>query len=309
MVPAYPIRFVPIYREYLWGGGRIKEKYKRETSLSSIAESWEISDRSDGMSFIANGPLQGLSLNELTKIMGEKLLGKNRTASSFPLLIKILDAKETLSVQVHPNNQTASLLKADPKTEMWYALEASPGALVYAGFKKGVTKEKFLQALKGETLVELLEVHRVAPSDAIYIPGGCIHAIGYGCLMLEVQQNSDSTYRIYDWERKGPDGKPRSLHIQEALQAIDWPLQSSKANGFNLAHCPYFKVQRRDISGKWSILHQPDSFQIFFCVSGEGTISVNGSLEPILAGMTYLVPAQFESAAISGSLQTVHITL
>ncbi|MCC6127602.1 MAG: class I mannose-6-phosphate isomerase [Chlamydiae bacterium] len=312
MYPAYPIRFFPIYRDYLWGGSRIAQKYNRQTSLVPIAESWEISDRPSGMSVVANGPLKGLSLSELTTAMGERLLGENRIFPSFPLLIKIIDAKEPLSIQVHPSNQNASILKADPKTEMWYVLEAPPEALVYAGFKKDVTKEEFLQALKGEELLELLEVHKAIPSEAIYIPGGCIHAIGSGCLMLEVQQNSDSTYRVYDWQRKGLDGKARQLHIQEALQAIDWSFQSLKvesSKGSDLVKCPYFAVSRQDILGSFSMPHRPDSFQIFFCLSGDGTISLDGFTEPMHAGMTYLIPACFASGNISGSLQTIHITL
>ncbi len=309
MYLAYPIRFSPIYRDYVWGGARIAEKYKRQTPLTSIAESWEISDRLDGMSIVANGPFQGLSLRELTFSMGERLLGENRNFSSFPLLIKILDAKEPLSVQVHPNDMKASLLGAEPKTEMWYVLEAFANSVVYAGFKHGVTKETFLQALQEEKLLELLEVENVATSDAVYIPGGCVHAIGAGCLMLEVQQNSDSTYRIYDWQRQSP---PRQLHIQEALQTIDWSFRGLKRNLSQKAlftECPYFTVQRLEIFEKWSVPSRTDTFQIFFCLSGEGSIAVDGLTEPIQAGMTYLVPACFISGEILGTLQLIHIAL
>lgn len=270
------------------------------------------------MSFAMNGPCKGLSLRELIERFGTSLLGKTKGASSFPLLIKILDAREPLSVQVHPNQTTASLLQGESKNEMWYVLEAKPGAAVYAGFTPGMTRDLFLQAIQEGNLSQRLQCLPVSAGDAIYVPGGCVHAIGAGCLMLEVQQNSDTTYRIYDWDRKDALGKSRDLHLDQALVAIDWTCEGRTASALPLdcssdyalhsvVSAPDFHVQRLDIQTEWSIPSNSETFQVFFCISGKGEISVDEGDEPIEAGMTYFVPATFSKGKITGPCQILRI--
>ena len=320
MAEFYPIRFEPVYRDYIWGGDRIMKKYNRRTQLKRVAESWEISDRKDGMSVVANGPLKGQTLHQVFEAMGEDLVGRNREFSSFPFLVKILDARENLSIQVHPNDETAPLMKGEPKTEMWYVLDTDSKAAVYAGLKSGVYEEKFIEAVRTHKVPDMLEVIEVHPNDAIYIPGGRVHAVCAGCLLLEVQQNSDTTYRIYDWDRKGTDGTPRALHLDEALATIDWKSGEAKAlpkkiysdlhhTLWMVVSSPYFIVQRVEIYDAWHIPNHPDTFQIFFCMEGEAKITVDGNEEEMRAGSTYLVPAASSSGEIRGRCQVIWITL
>jgi mannose-6-phosphate isomerase len=316
----YPIRFAPIYRDYIWGGDRIVKKYHRDTNAKRIAESWEVADRKEGMSVVMNGPLKGKTLHQLVEEMGEDLIGKGRDCSSFPLLVKILDARENLSIQVHPNHETAPLLEGEPKTEMWYILDTDSKAAVYSGLKPGVYEEKFLESIRTHQIPDLLDKIEVQMYDAIYIPGGRVHAICAGCLLLEVQQNSDTTYRIYDWDRKVVDGQERELHLKEALAAIDWKAGEAKAIPkkiySDLHHTlwmavssPYFIVQRVEIYDAWRIPHHADTFQIFFCMEGEASIIADGTAEELLAGMTYIIPAACSSGEIRGRCQVIWITL
>lgn len=318
--PFYPIRLEPIYRDYIWGGGRISKKFGRKHQLERVAESWEVSDRKEAMGVVVNGPLKGKTLHELVEKMGEDLLGKGRQFDSFPLLVKIIDAREDLSVQVHPDNETAILMKAEPKSEMWYVLEAEPNASVYAGLKPGVYQEKFTEAVGTPDIPEMLEKIEVHPYDAIYIPGGRVHAIGAGCMVLEVQQNSDTTYRIYDWDRKGTDGKPRPLHHEQALSVIDWKSAEAKVPPKKLysdlhhtlwmaVSSPYFIVQRVEVYDAWHIPHHPDTFQIFFCMEGDAAIFAGGVEEELKMGTTYLIPAACSGGEIRGRCQVVWITL
>ena len=305
---AYPIYFTSLYRDYLWGGELIAKTYKRETRTKKIAESWEISDRDDGMSVVANGKLQGKTLRELIQLMGEDLLGKGRLRETFPLLIKILDARESLSVQVHPNDETARLVGGEAKTEMWYVLQADPKAFVYAGLKEASS----FAPQKIESMLEKIEIER---GDAIYVPGGCVHAIGAGSLLFEVQQNSNTTYRIYDWERLDKNGKPRGLHLEEAKTVMnDYVGKKEKpqkiADGHSkLVSSPYFQIEKLSIESHWEIERRIDSFQIFFCLEGEGKIEIEGFSEKMHPGKTLFVPACFQSGAILGSCQVIRVTL
>ncbi len=320
MSELYPIRFEPVYRDYIWGGEKIGRKYERTHNLDRMAESWEISDRTDGMSVALNGFWKGKSLQEIHKKMGEELMGKGRDFSSFPLLIKLIDARENLSIQVHPNETTAPSLQGEAKSELWYVLHSDPGAVVYAGLKPGIYEEKFTDEIRSPNFPDMLEQIEVHPHDVIYVPGGCVHAVGAGCLLLEVQQNSDTTYRIYDWDRKHTTGKKRDLHHKEALAAIDWKAAQAKAVPHKISSdlhhtlwmalsAPHFVVQRVEVYDTWHIPHHFDTFQIFFCMEGEGEISVGGKGEKIQAGMTYLLPAACRSGEIKGRCDVLWITL
>ncbi|MES2272653.1 MAG: type I phosphomannose isomerase catalytic subunit [Chlamydiota bacterium] len=312
----YPIRFDPIYQDYIWGGNRIPIKYHRPSKKGPVAESWEISDREEGMSVVANGPFKGRTLHEIMGELGEKLMGEGRVWDRFPLLVKIIDAKENLSIQVHPDEKAAKILKGEPKAEMWVALE--PGA-IFAGLKKGVTEEEFRSGVKGDKVDQLLEKIDLIAGDVIDIPGGRVHAICAGAFLLEVQQNSNTTYRIYDWGRAPKEGKRRPLHLEEAISAIHWHdrshptiphhhLQSDSHHQLiTLLSGPFFVVERFDIFDQLHIGTIPKTFQIFFCMNGEGEICVNGHKEPLRAGMTYLIPAAAGGIEIEGRCELIRV--
>lgn len=222
---VYPLTFHPIFKERVWGGRKLEELYGKPLPAGSpIGESWEISDRPGDASVIANGALEGKDLRWMMENHAEELLGA-RSASQdgrFPLLIKILDAREKLSLQVHPPAELAEELGGEPKTEMWYVADAKPGAELYAGLKRGVTRGQFEQAIRDGSVAECFHRIRVRAGDALFLPSGRVHALGDGLVIFEVQQNSDTTYRVFDWNRVGLDGKPRPLHIKESLASINF---------------------------------------------------------------------------------------
>ncbi len=307
---AYPICLAPVYRDYLWGGEKIARKYGRDGARGRVAESWEVADRADGMSVVTNGALRGRSLRELVE---EGRLG---VRGAFPLLVKILDAREALSVQVHPHNQTAAFVRGEAKSEMWYVLEAEPGAFVYAGLQPGVGWEDLLEAAKRGRVDEALKKIEVKASDAIYISGGGVHAIGAGCMMLEVQQNSNTTYRIYDWDRRDAHGQLRDLHWDLASKVVDVSYVGSKSlwrkmgeGHWSIVSSPDFQVERVDIRGVWEVERTSDSFQILFCLEGEGKLEIDGMEEALERGRTYLIPSCFGSGAISGNCQIIRVIL
>jgi len=309
----YPIRFEPIYQDYVWGGDRIAGEFHRRTDQSRIAESWEVSDREDGMSIVMNGQLKGKTLHQLVVEMGETLLGIGQKGKRFPLLLKIIDAKENLSIQVHPDERTAPLLKGEPKTEMWIMLKEGS---VYAGVKKGVTEEQLREAIPCNRVEELLEKWDLKRGEAVYIPGGRVHAICGGSLLYEIQQNSNTTYRLYDWGRT-----TRALHLQEGFAAIHWQdrnpvkltthhLSSDRHHQLvSIASSPFFIVERLDVFDLYPIAAIPTTFQIFFCMEGEGTIWAEAGREPFQVGMTYLVPSLCKSVGIEGKCQALRIRL
>ncbi len=204
----YPLKFEPVYKNYPWGGSRIPETYHRNVPAGIYAESWEISDHDDGMSVVSNGPLAGQALHDILKNNPGGILGTNVPGTRFPLLIKLIDAKQKLSVQVHPNDETAAHFGGEAKTEMWYLLGDNK-TQIYCGLNEGITKESFLQAVEDGTSGKTMRRVPVEKDSAVFVRGGRIHAIDTGCLILEIQQNSNTTYRIYDWGRMGNDGKPR----------------------------------------------------------------------------------------------------
>ncbi len=248
-----PITFRPLFMERVWGGRRIAEELGKALPPDvPIGESWEIVDRKEEQSIVDSGPFEGKSLHELWTKHRREIFGTEKGGRRFPLLAKILDAREKLSVQVHPPAHLAEELHGDPKTEMWYLLGAEPGAELFVGFRQGVTRDSFEDALASGHAAELLHRLPVREGDAIFIPSGRCHAIGAGCLIVEMQQNSDTTYRVFDWNRVGLDGQPRQLHVRQSLQAIDFndhepALESAK--GECLVDCEHFRVERWDLAG------------------------------------------------------------
>jgi len=224
-----PLTFKPVYKDYIWGGACLATHFHRTGTPYPCAESWEISAHPDGPSIVANGQYAGRSLPELASEFGVALMGtQTPDPTRFPLLIKLIDANDKLSVQVHPNNSNAALTQGEPKTEMWYVLNRNPGSSLYTGLREGVTPEVLQTALLDGTAEKCLAEVSINPGDAIFIPGGLVHAIGGGALIYEVQQNSNTTYRLFDWNRVGADGKPRPLHIEESFKTIEWDNAGNK---------------------------------------------------------------------------------
>ncbi len=307
----YPLLFTPIYKNYVWGGQKIARIFNRKTDVETCAESWEIADRPEGASVVANGPFAGSSLSDLRKRIGPSALFGNYTHSDkFPILIKIIDAKQQLSVQVHPDNLSAPACGGEPKTEMWYVLEAEPNAIVLAGFKKNISEQSFKQLLEEKHPEDTLQRISVQTDQAIYIPGGRIHSIGAGCLMLEIQQNSNTTYRVYDWNRSGTDNKPRELHTEQALKTINWndtesavikPQKLEDLNGntiWKLTSCDHFEVMRLNIS-KQITIKDMTSFHALFIAKGKVVVEGNNTAITMEAGTSCLLPAGLKSYSIT----------
>ncbi|MEY4691500.1 MAG: hypothetical protein RIT19_1825 [Verrucomicrobiota bacterium] len=219
-----PLVFRPLPKERVWGGRRLEERWGKELPAGvPVGESWEISDRPEGQSVVAEGPLAGTTLRALMERHGPELMGRPvPVGERFPWLVKILDCRDDLSLQVHPPADKARALGGEPKTEMWYFAETDPGAQIYVGLLGGTTREEFVRRLDDGTVAECFRRHPVRAGDAMFLPSGRAHALGRGNLVFEIQQNSDTTYRVFDWNRTGLDGRPRELHRQSALESIDF---------------------------------------------------------------------------------------
>ncbi len=294
MKSLYPLRMSPVYKDYLWGGSRIPKLYNRNQPDGIYAESWEISTHPDGATTIANGPLAGKTLGDLLPEHKDELLGTHVKGDDFPLLIKLIDARDTLSVQVHPNDDNAAAVDGDPKTEMWYFLEGDGSAQIYCGLKPGIGKEEFQQAMENKTFAETLQSIPAQKGEAVFVPGGCVHAIGAGCLILEIQQNSNTTYRIYDWDRTDADGNARDLHIDKALQVIDWENNADprcEVRGTTIESCEYFQLDRHELTEETAFPNLGKSFHALFIAEGSGVIRWADGEEKLAAGQSWLVPA------------------
>ena len=319
----YPLIFHPIFKDRIWGGRELERLYqKRLPANQPVGESWEISDRDDVQSVVANGPDKGRTLRQQIEAHGVQLLGTNVVGrvpsrgddkspapqpTRFPLLVKLLDARERLSLQVHPPPALAAKLKGEPKTEMWYVLEADRDAHLIAGLRRGVSAADFMRSLEGQKGVEPIEamLHRfpVLPGDVFFVPSGRMHAIDAGVVLVEIQQNSDTTYRVYDWGRVGLDGKPRQLHVRESLVCIDFKDYEPKkqrptverrgVNGlWRLIECDYFHVHRLDMTNAWPDRTDGSSFHILTCISGTlGIVTPDGKEDRIDIGEFVLLPA------------------
>jgi mannose-6-phosphate isomerase len=302
--PFYPLMFAPVYKTYIWAGHKLARRYKRTIPDGICSESWEVCDRNDGMSIVENGPLAGRTFLSLIKEDPKAWLGSD--SPRFPLLIKIIDAGDRLSVQVHPDEKAAKALRAEPKTEMWYSLDSDPGAHLYAGFRPDVTPKAFEAGLKNGNIEPLLESIPAATGSSFFIPAGRIHAIGKGCLLLEVQQNSDTTYRVFDWNRVQPDGTPRALHKDEARQALRWddsrptlmPVARNSDTWATLAHCAFFHVSRNNMSKPFEEKTQ-SAFHILFAESGNAVLGTGNDRLTLPEGRTCLIPAAMQRYRIA----------
>ena len=299
-----PLVFEPLFMERVWGGRRLEQLYQKNLLPGGrIGESWEIVDREDAQSVVHDGPLRGMTLHELWTRRRAEIFGPNLVDSErFPLLVKLLDAQERLSLQVHPPAELAATLSGEPKTEMWYLAHAEAGAEVFAGLAEPTDRTQFEAALHEGRAADL--IHRVAveTGDAIFIPSGRIHAIGAGCLIVEIQQNSDTTYRVFDWNRLGLDGKPRTLHIDHSLQSTNFAdvrptlLPRVEAATGPVASCPFFHVEKWVLDNPQTALENTGGrFAIFTCLTG--WVECAGlTFKP---GDFFLVPAGLSQAQIT----------
>ncbi|PWD99846.1 type I phosphomannose isomerase catalytic subunit [Marinilabilia rubra] len=313
----YPLKFEPILKQRLWGGTKLKAVLNKNTGeASDIGESWELSGVPGDVSVVSNGFLKGNSLSELLEIYMSELVGDKvfeKYGAEFPLLIKFIDANDALSIQVHPEDELARKRHDSfGKTEMWYVMQADKGAELISGFKKDTSKDEYLKALESKELDKLLASHEVASGDVFFIPAGRVHAIGKGILLAEIQQTSDVTYRIYDFDRKDAKGNSRELHTAQALDAIDFSgggeyktEYTSRENEITeIVESPYFVTSLIDLKGKElkKDIYNLDSFVILICVEGEAElIYQKNQKETVTAGDTLLVPADLKEFSIKAS--------
>ncbi|MFN8492493.1 MAG: type I phosphomannose isomerase catalytic subunit [Caldilineaceae bacterium] len=314
----YPLTFTPIFKDYPWGGRNLGEKLGRAIPAGIVAESWEIAAHPNGSSTVNNGPLAGLTLPQVQEKLGEALLGSNNEAAlaagKFPLLIKLLDANRWLSVQVHPDDTYAQAHEGDwGKTEMWVFLHTDPGAEIIYGFKAGITREKFVQAVAEGKTTDLLHHLPVKVGDVVFVPSGSVHALGPGTIIAEIQQNSDVTYRIDDW------GRPRPLHIQQALDVLNFDQSEPGAlqpevllddEGLRIEQiglCEYFETERLTIPAGSSFygLCEGETFEIWAVLNGAVTLDWSGEPMQISSVNWVLIPAELGEFQITADEDSV----
>lgn len=277
-------RLAPAFKDYIWGGTRLRDEYGKQCDYDKVAESWELSCHKDGASVVADGEDKGLTLSQYIEKHGRSVLGSGCDRfEEFPILIKLIDAKDNLSVQVHPDNEYAMRVEGEyGKTEMWYIVDCDPGAELLYGFKHEISKEEFAERIADNTLLEVTNSVPVKKGDVFFIKSGTLHAIGKGILIAEIQQNSNTTYRIYDYGRVGKDGKPRELHVEKAKDVTrlapaeaypDTPVK--KHDGYTsklLSSCEYFTVYALDIEDKAKLNADEKSFNSLLILEGEGSV-------------------------------------
>lgn len=310
-----PLKFKPILKSAIWGGEKIAPFKGIKTDQKQIGESWEISGVKGNESIVANGPDAGLTLTEMIEKYGADIVGKKnieRYGNTFPLLIKIIDAAGDLSLQVHPDDELAKKRHNSlGKTEMWYIVDTEPNAIICAGLSESITPEEYAAKVEDNTLMEVVAHHKSKPGDVFFLPAGRIHSIGAGNLLVEVQETSDITYRIYDFGRiDAKTGKPRQLHVEEAKDAIDYTVHPSYVTEpgadidgtASLVHCDHFNVYRLSINGEKTFYSKEETFWTFTCIEGELTITDdrNNSVS-IHQGESVLIPAMATSVKVKGN--------
>jgi mannose-6-phosphate isomerase len=313
-VQPYPLHFQPEFKERVWGG-RALERFGFDVPKGVIGEGWMIADHPNGVSHVTNGVLAGKGLDEIRELFGETWFGSkggNSSNGRFPLLIKLLDCNDDLSIQVHPNDDYEGLPKDElGKTEMWYVLDAKPGAKIIYGLEPGVDRTIMAKAIEEGRIMDCLQEVSVQAGDTFYIPAGTVHALCAGVLVAEIQQNSDTTYRLYDYNRPGLDGKPRDLHIEDSLNVIAYEGSGATRMATNgakpgewlrLASSPYFTTDKGVVLGEWSQTTSVDSFVILIVCEGAGSISWPSGLVDAKAGDCFLLPANLGQYTIDGSM-------
>ncbi len=304
-----PVKLTPAIKDYLWGGRRLIDEYNKKTELSCAAESWELSTHPDGESVVASGKFKGLTLSEYIKENGKECIGKNALRFDFfPILIKLIDAKKNLSVQVHPDDEYALMNEHEyGKTEMWYIVDCADGAYLYYGLSHEVSRSEFEERIKNNTLTEILNKVPVHKGDVFFIPSGTIHAICEGILICEIQQNSNTTYRVYDYNRVGADGKPRELHIEKAIEvsSLTPPPEQKKYDGNTLISCKYFTVDKAVCKGSLTMRTKADSFLSVVVLDGCGKLDLAGETMSIEKGDSIFIPAQDNEITFTGDTDLI----
>jgi mannose-6-phosphate isomerase len=313
---AYPLKFEPIYKQRIWGGRKLQEVFGKELPPGEkIGESWELADLPKAQSVITNGELAGRTLCSVMVKYQREIMGNRNYSWSFPLLIKFLDAQDKLSVQVHPDAETCERLgEGEPKTECWYVISAEPGAVIYKGLKEGVTKELFAAAIEKGTVADMLVKVAVERGQCHFLPAGTAHAIGPGLLIAEIQTPSDTTYRVFDWNRVDDAGNARELHIEQALESIHFGASGDSlpvtTMGW-LVDCEYFKIDKGHQSKGCEVLLSPGKMKTLIIMSGFGTIlGTEGEPVEFSKGDCLLIPAAYEGAMrFAGDTHYLTVTL
>ena len=314
MTKLYPLKLTGVTKSPIWGGTRLLKDWNKSSDRETVGESWELTVRPQDMCRVANGSLTGEPFDALMEKWGAGLTGRQMSVSEFPLLIKLIDAQDALSVQVHPDDSYAARVENDRgKTEMWYIVEADEGAELVCGLAEGMDREGFARAVSEGRISEALHHQPVHAGESYFIPAGLAHAIGRGILIAEIQQNCDPTYRVYDYDRRQADGSLRELHVEKALDvirpftddeidAIAFAHTGGKPEGADvLADCEYFRVEKKTLTEAPVELALRGTMRHLLCLSGEGTLACDGVSYPIGKGESWLLPASLESVTASGN--------
>lgn len=314
----YPIKLKPAFKDYLWGGTRLRDDFGKDCDFDKIAESWELSCHKDGNSVVADGEFAGLTLAQYIEKEGKSVLGTNcEKFENFPILIKLIDAKDNLSVQVHPNNEYAQRVEGEyGKTEMWYVVDCDEGASLLYGFKHNITKEEFRERIENNTLLEVTNSVPVKKGDVFFIEAGTLHAIGKDILIAEIQQNSNTTYRIYDYGRVGADGKPRQLHIDKAVDVTNLcpakpypqsePVDMGGWTKKRLAKCEYFTVDVINVDTSAALEADKSSFVNILVLDGGCVLSSEGNdAVELKKGDSVFIPAGLGKFELTGKCSAV----
>ncbi len=321
MLTMYPIKLNPVFKEIVWGGNRLKSDYNYKSELNNIAEAWVLTARPDGDNTVINGEFEGESFTKVIKEHKEYLGTKGTKYEEFPLLIKFIDAKSDLSVQVHPDDEYARIHENSyGKTEAWYVLDCEDGAELIYGFNKKISKEEFRKSVEDNTFLQYVNKVKVKKGDIFFISAGTLHAIGGGILLAEVQQNCNTTYRVYDYGRL-VNGKPRELHIEKAMDVTvtDVPSRSTEPEGSaencgdavktDLPSCEFFKMTSLDVDGNCEITVGDESFVSLLILDGEGTLTSNITELTLNKGESVFLPASLGKVTLGGKFKSLISTL
>jgi mannose-6-phosphate isomerase len=316
----YPLTFTPILKDRIWGGTKLKTYLNKPIVSETTGESWEISTVPGDISVVNNGVLKGKKINEIIDLYPEEILGKSvmaRFGKQFPLLFKFIDAKEDLSIQLHPNDALAKERhNSFGKTEMWYVMQADESARLVVGFKKDSNQQEYLAHLENKNLIDLLNEYPVSKGDVFFLETGTIHAIGAGVVVAEIQQTSDVTYRIYDWDRVDTNGNERELHTELALDAINYHTTASKIDykeevnkSDKVVDCPYFVTNIVALQETFIWKRTKQAFTVFMCTNGQFEMIVNGEILRYRMGDTILIPACMENLTLRGKATLLEISI
>ena len=316
----YPLTFTPILKDRIWGGTKLKSYLNKSIVSETTGESWEISTVPGDISVVTSGVFEGKNINEIIDLHPTEILGKSviaRFGKQFPLLFKFIDAKEDLSIQLHPNDELAKQRhNSFGKTEMWYVMQADETARLVVGFKNDSNPKEYLEKLADKKLISLLEEYPVKKGDVFFLETGTIHAIGAGVVLAEIQQTSDVTYRIYDWDRVDVNGKGRELHTELALEAINYYKTHSKIDYFEepnhssvVVDCPYFKTNIIALQDRFIWKKSKDAFTVFMCTNGQFELILNGEIMRYQMGDTILIPAIIDHLTLKGKATVLEISI